>query len=73
MPKETKEVSETIVINNGNEEVFEFLGNVIQEAQAAGSIVQIITIYPSVDNLDDSGDVIKGCKPKADHCPKGAY
>jgi len=63
---------ETIVINQGNDEVYEFLGNVIQEAQASGSIVQIITIYPPVDTLDSEGG-IKGCNPKADHCPKGSY
>ncbi len=63
---------ETIVINQGNDEVYEFLGNVIQEAQASGSIVQIITIYPPVEALSNEA-ITKGCKPKADHCPKGSY
>lgn len=57
------------IISGCSEEIYEFLHNVIQDAQASGAIVNIITIIPP--NITDSdGTVIKGCKPKADTCPK---
>lgn len=59
----------TNVITGCPEEVYEFLHNVIQDAQVSGAVVNIITIIPSqVDNIDDVST--KGCKPKATVCPK---
>jgi hypothetical protein len=59
----------TNVLTGCPEEVYEFLHNVIQDAQASGSVVNIITIIPSQTDDGDGGST-KGCKPGSDRCPK---
>ncbi|GKI97692.1 MULTISPECIES: hypothetical protein [Klebsiella pneumoniae complex] len=61
--------STTHIVTGLPEDFYEFLHNVIQDAQASGSIVNIITIIPGqLDNGD--GMQIQGCRPKAETCPK---
>lgn len=64
-------MSETItnVITGCSAEVYEFLHNIVQDAQATGAIVNIITIIPNETPSDDFDEGIK-CKPKATTCPK---
>lgn len=52
-------------------QLYEHLYNVIQEAQAMGSIVHIVTILPPPSG-DKSGLVatVQGCKPGDAICPK---
>jgi hypothetical protein len=73
MPGKKSEMKNDVVIYSGREDLYEFMSNIIQDAQASGSIVQIITIIPEMTiEEDERGDVvIKGCKPKAATCPKG--
>ena len=75
MSKEKSEIKENIVVYSGREDLYEFMNNIIQDAQASGSIVQIITIFPemSMEENDDGTVAVRGCKPKAVHCPKGNY
>ncbi|WP_321502282.1 hypothetical protein [Breoghania sp.] len=57
----------------GFPDVAEHLHNVIQDAQASGAIVHIITIIPTgSQSFPDDGPDDKSCKPKAQICPKGA-
>ena len=62
-----------VQILEGFPEMAEHLHNVIQDAQAAGAIVQIITIFPASGWMAE-GDVAanKSCNPKDTVCPKGA-
>ena len=59
----------TNVITGCSEEVYEFLHNVIQDAQASGAIVNLITIIPD-GSVDNGGVGTKGCKPGDATCPK---
>jgi hypothetical protein len=59
----------TQILTGCTEEVYEFLHNVIQEAQATGAVVHIITIIPS-GSSSDTGDRQKGCNPGDTTCPK---
>ena len=58
------------VITGCPEELYEFLHNVIQDAQASGSIVNIITIIPTQADAGAESLAQVQCKPKADTCPK---
>lgn len=57
------------VVTGCSEEVYEFLHNVIQDAQASGAVVNIVTIIPSASE-DNTGSGTKGCKPGDSVCPK---
>ena len=50
---------------------YEALYQIIQDAQAAGSVVQIVTIWPSSQVSSDGATVLKplDCKPSG-ACPK---
>ena len=49
----------------------ELLSTIIADAQALGSIVQIITIYPpGSDRSGEKGASTEGCNPIAVGCPK---
>lgn len=62
-----------VQILEGFPEVAEHLHNIIQDAQAAGAIVQIITIFPASGKMtEEDGAVSKSCNPKDSVCPKGA-
>ncbi len=54
-----------------DQRLYETIFNIVQEAQAAGSVVQIITIWPSVGDGVLGGGPIKpmDCKPSG-ACPK---
>ncbi|MEW8628244.1 MAG: hypothetical protein AB2551_21040 [Candidatus Thiodiazotropha sp.] len=75
MSKEKTEIKQDVVVYSGREDLYEFMNNIIQDAQASGSIVQIITIFPetTMEGSSDASVEVKGCKPKAVHCPKGNY
>ncbi|MCP9626135.1 hypothetical protein NML43_03415 [Rhodopseudomonas palustris] len=53
-------------------ELFEHVSNIVNDAQASGSIVQIITIVPpQLAKLDSGGKILsEGCKPGDSICPK---
>ena len=60
------------VIKDTSPELFEFLHNLVQDAQATGAIDNIITIIPaSMQDIGDDSEIetIK-CKPKNETCPK---
>lgn len=52
-------------------DLFEYLHNLVQDAQASGAVVQIITILPpQVKITGEDGTQIYGCKPLSVSCPK---
>ena len=52
--------------------IYETIFNIVQDAQAAGSVVQLITIWPPSSSTDPGGGTadIKSCNPKDTICPK---
>lgn len=76
MSKE-KQVNETtasqMVSVAGDENYYEALYQIIQDAQAAGSVVQIVTIWPNTQADGEQSDGIRtestDCKPSG-ACPK---
>lgn len=69
--KNDSELSKTLVAVDTDPRLYELLFNVVQEAQAAGSVVQIVTIWPATGASDRSGSVIHPtkCGPTG-ACPK---
>lgn len=72
MAIETKSAKSETTVFSSTPELMEFLNNVIQDAQASGCIVHMVTIIPPhIQQANDSGGVdIKSCQPKASTCPK---
>lgn len=65
------ELSKTLVAVGTDPRLYELLFNMVQEAQAAGSVVQIVTIWPATGAPDRGGPVIHPtkCAPSG-ACPK---
>lgn len=57
--------------NIGDPRLYETIFNIVQEAQAAGSVVQIITIWPTTDESNGGAGVVRPtkCAPTG-ACPK---
>lgn len=54
----------------GDETYYQALFQIIQDAQAAGSVVQIVTIWPAQSTENRPGEVKPmDCKPSG-NCPK---
>ena len=69
MEKEIKKSKERIVVLN-TEQIQEYLFNIVQDAQALGSVVQIVNIVPSL-TIDQDGQLqALACGPKDVICPK---
>ena len=64
-----KNIKEQIKIIHGTSpELYDFLMDVIQDAQSLGSIIQIVTIIPPFLELSENGErkfktYISGCSP----------
>ncbi len=63
-----KESDQLIVLNT--EGIQEHLYNIVQDAQALGSVVQVLTITPTFIRDDRGGIFALGCGPKDEICPK---
>ncbi len=61
----------SFVARVGDSHLYETIFNIVQEAQAAGSIVQIITIWPATGDMGRTDAVIRPtkCAPSG-ACPK---
>jgi hypothetical protein len=62
----------SIMIENSKDpQLYETIFNIVQEAQAAGSVVQIITIWPAQGESNGSKNVVHPtkCAPTG-ACPK---
>jgi len=59
-----------LVANAGDPHLYELLFNLVQEAQAAGCVVQIVTIWPATGPTDKESVVHPTkCRPSG-ACPK---
>lgn len=61
---------QAMIIDGADPKLLELIYNIVQDAQASGSVVQIITIWPTSSPLGDGESMPKGCKPKDERCPK---
>jgi hypothetical protein len=64
------ENEEAKVIVVSDPKLYEYLYSVIQDAQASGAVVHIVTILPTT--IVSPNGIIEplGCNPKATTCPK---
>lgn len=60
-----------LVSRVGDSRLYEAIFNIVQEAQAAGSVVQIITIWPATGENDSGDGIVRPtkCGPTG-ACPK---
>lgn len=71
MSDENKPTESIVAVSGLSPDFLEFLHNVIQEAQAVGSTVNIITITPASNNAGGKSSFISdGCGPGDRTCPK---
>lgn len=68
--KEKDEMTENVTIVQSTECccITELIENIVAQAQLDGCVVNIVTIFPP--DLAEEIEITKGCKPKAEHCPK---
>lgn len=73
MAEETNDSAmlKTFVAAGNDPKLYELIFNIVQEAQAAGSVVQIVTIWPATGESDKGGPIAKPtkCAPTG-ACPK---